>query len=292
MDSMASYGSTSGLWSLCLCLLLRWCVAAELQVIGAGFGRTGTMTLKHMLEHLGHRTYHMQEIIDTENHHAERWLHIGQAHAAGQPVVPMLRELFLESNYSAAVDFPVAAYWEELMEAFPSAKVILTIKDPESWYKSGIATIFAFSSSWQIRAIKLLSPFFRTHSQMGQVAIWDKLLGPGGGDPAAPEMKQAMLSAFSENTRRARERVPKTKLLEMKVGDGGWKPLCDFLRVDEAKCPSGAVPHKNDRGAFFTTFLLPISIALILIFSSPLWLSCLVLCCCCRSSRGGKKKDA
>ena len=46
-------------------------VCGELKIIGAGWGRTGTMSVKRALERLGHKTYHM-EIIDNHNSHAQR----------------------------------------------------------------------------------------------------------------------------------------------------------------------------------------------------------------------------
>lgn len=237
------------------------------------------MSLKKGLEKLGYKTYHMEEIIERENHHARMWLEIAETHKAGKPLAGRFRKLF--ENYTAVVDFPAAAWWKEILEDFPKAKVILSERKAESWYVSCSETIFAFTKSWQIKAIQLFSPFFNVHAEMVQAAIWDKVLGPGM-DPALPELREKTIDAYNEHVQLARS-MKGISLLAWKVGDGGWAPLCKFLDVSADKCPSNeAFPHANDRQAFFTTFLLPMSIALILLFLSPVWVPALVWICCCR----------
>src|SRR4051812_5645563 len=106
----------------------------SVQVIGAGFGRTGTMSLKHALEELGYqKTHHMFELLQNP------------------PQLPYWKQLYYTGNtdfdtlltgYQAIVDFPGAIYYKKLMEKYPDAKVVLTIRDPEKWYKSCRDTIF------------------------------------------------------------------------------------------------------------------------------------------------------
>jgi hypothetical protein len=45
-------------------------------------------------------------------------------------------------GYRAAVDWPAAAFYEELMERYPEAKIILTVRDPDKWYESARSTIY------------------------------------------------------------------------------------------------------------------------------------------------------
>src|SRR5919199_3150253 len=105
-----------------------------LEVIGAGFGRTGTMSLKVALEELGFGPcYHMTEVFANPKH-VKFW----EAAARGEPVD--WEELF--RGYRSSVDWPGAAFYEELMERYPDAKVILTVRDPDRWYESALNTIY------------------------------------------------------------------------------------------------------------------------------------------------------
>ena len=108
-------------------------MAEGLAVIGAGFGRTGTLSLKQALERLGFGAcYHMAEVA-THPEHAELWLRAWH----GEDVWDTLF-----SGYRAAVDWPAAAFWPRLMERYPDAKVLLSLRDPESWFRSASGTIF------------------------------------------------------------------------------------------------------------------------------------------------------
>src|SRR5215469_11934921 len=106
-----------------------------LKVIGAGFGRTGTMTLKVALEQIGFGPcYHMVEVFKNAQNAVQWWIDA----ADGKPDWP---KIF--AGYNSTVDWPSATYYAELADAYPDAKVILTERDPEAWYRSTQATIFA-----------------------------------------------------------------------------------------------------------------------------------------------------
>lgn len=105
----------------------------SLQVIGAGFGRTGTASLKNALELLlGRRCYHMSEVLGQPGH-VDHWLDV----VAGKPDWDAIF-----GDYVATVDFPASNYWRELADAFPDAKIVLSVRDPERWFESTQATIF------------------------------------------------------------------------------------------------------------------------------------------------------
>src|SRR4051794_9317995 len=108
----------------------------SLKVIGAGFGRTGTASLKGALDMIGFGPcYHMIEVFD----HPE---HIALWHAALDGTL-LSWELILR-NYVSSCDWPAASFYERLMRANPDAKVILTVRDPEKWYESVLNTIYSF----------------------------------------------------------------------------------------------------------------------------------------------------
>jgi hypothetical protein len=107
---------------------------ALLEVIGAGYGRTGTLSLKSALETLGFGScYHAVEFMSHPEHQA-RWQEAFQGN-------PNWEEVF--SGYRSTVDFPGTNFWRELVDAYPQAKVILTVRDPDEWYASMRETFLA-----------------------------------------------------------------------------------------------------------------------------------------------------
>lgn len=105
-----------------------------LQVIGAGLGRTGTTSLKRALEHLlGGPCYHMLE-VQKRTDDADAW---GDAYEGRLP----LWDNFFE-GYQATVDWPAAPFWSEISSTFPDALVLLSVRDPDAWWRSASSTIF------------------------------------------------------------------------------------------------------------------------------------------------------
>src|SRR5207302_832767 len=105
-----------------------------LEVIGAGFGRTGTMSLKAALDQLGFGPcYHMVEVYANEGH-VDAWTRA----IDGKPLDA--ERIF--AGYRAAVDWPACAFWKQLMAENPAARVVLTRRDPEAWFTSMTHTIF------------------------------------------------------------------------------------------------------------------------------------------------------
>ncbi|MDQ2671621.1 MAG: sulfotransferase family protein, partial [Actinomycetota bacterium] len=108
-----------------------------MKVIGAGFGRTGTMSLKVALETLGFDPcYHMIEVF-AHPEHAGFWISAWRGEPADWDGVL--------GGYEAAVDWPACTFYEELMERDPGTKVILSVRDPERWYESVRNTIYELS---------------------------------------------------------------------------------------------------------------------------------------------------
>ena len=193
-----------------------------LEVIGAGFGRTGTMSLKVALEELGFGPcYHMVELFEHPEH-VECW----EAAVRGDAVE--WEDLF--HGYRATVDWSGAAFYKELMERYPEARVILTVRDPERWYESARNTIFSLRDIGSSRA-----------PQMARELAWQKGFDSDVGD------RQHMIEAFNRWNEEAKELVPTERLLVYEVKEG-WAPLCDFLDVEEPK--DKPFPHLNDSDSF------------------------------------------
>lgn len=114
-----------------------------LEVIGAGFGRTGTNSLRLALERLGFGPcHHMFEVRDNPEQ-----LPAWEAVVRGE--TPDWDSMF--KGYRSQVDWPGAAYWRQLADHYPKAKVILSVRDPGSWFDSVQATIGPFMTAMRGR---------------------------------------------------------------------------------------------------------------------------------------------
>jgi hypothetical protein len=209
-----------------------------LEVIGAGFGRTGTMSLKIALEELGFAPcYHMTEVFEHPEH-VELW------RAAGQGETLDWDEIFHE--YRATVDWPSAAFYEELMESYPEAKVILTVRDPDRWYESTRTTIFGMSGAAASPLFSLAALFvprirrIRRAVLMVSKLAWEDMFG------GKFEDKELAIEVFEGWNEEAKKRVPAERLLVYEVKEG-WGPLCEFLGVE---VPDKPFPHLNDAEVF------------------------------------------
>jgi hypothetical protein len=204
-----------------------------IQVIGAGLGRTGTLSLKAALEELGFaKCYHMTEALARKDD-AQTW----DAATRGEPVD--WDRLF--AGYRATVDVPSCVFYRELLEKYPEAKVILTVRDPERWYDSSRQTIY-FARNAFPKWATLLNPRMRVFQRMiGR--LWDKMFRGRFEDRAFA------IDVFNRHNEQVRRDVPADRLLVYEVSQG-WGPVCAFLGVP---VPEGKpFPHLNDAAEFRT----------------------------------------
>jgi sulfotransferase family protein len=209
-----------------------------LTVIGAGFGRTGTLSLKVALEELGlGPCYHMSETFQHPEH-----VPIWESAARGERVDWEL----LFGGYRSTVDWPGAAFYEQLMQAYPDARVILTVRDPDRWYDSARATIYGIGRAAAFPLFRLLAPAlppigrFLGVQPMIDAVVWQGAFNGRFGDRAYA------VRTFLEWNARVGERVPADRLLVYEVSEG-WGPLCRFL---EMPVPDTPFPHLNDAETF------------------------------------------
>ncbi|MBV8076406.1 MAG: hypothetical protein JO284_08415 [Planctomycetaceae bacterium] len=202
-----------------------------IQVIGAGLGRTGTLSLKAALEELGFaKCYHMVEVLARMDD-ARTW----DAAARGEPVD--WDRLF--SGYRATVDLPGCVFYRELLEKYPEAKVILTVRDPERWYDSARQTIY-FARNAFPRWAAVLKPRMRVFQRMID-RLWDGMFRGRFEDRAFA------IDAFNRHNEQVRRDVPADRLLVYEISQG-WGPLCAFLGVPVAE--GKPFPHLNDAAEF------------------------------------------
>jgi hypothetical protein len=207
-----------------------------LRVIGAGFGRTGTMSLKVALEILNFGPcYHMIEVFENPEH-------IGFWEAAWRRE-PVDWDAFF-ADYEATVDWPACTFYAELLERNPEAKVLLSVRDPDGWYESTRNTIYELSkitagsrlSRVVFAFVNLFAPGVFGIGRMGNEIIWE------GTFDGRFEDKAHAIEVFERHNREVLRRVPEGQLLVYEVKQG-WGPLCEFLGVEE---PEEPFPRLND----------------------------------------------
>ncbi|TAL81424.1 MAG: hypothetical protein EPN75_04420 [Beijerinckiaceae bacterium] len=209
-----------------------------IEIIGAGYGRTGTMSTYIALKQLGFPCYHMFEVIGNKANktHLDFWRKVANAPAGSQHD---WEQVF--ANYRACVDNPACCVWRELMAAYPDAKVLLTLhpKGPDAWYGSAIETIYFTESMWQFRFLALVTPFARKMRDMCHKLIWQRSHRGTMNDRARA------IARYKEHIEEVKAAVPADRLLIFSV-DQGWEPLCAFLGVP---APEEPFPKVNDRAA-------------------------------------------
>ncbi len=212
----------------------------SIKIIGAGFPRTGTNTLRESLVMLGYvKTYHMKELlVHPENLHY--WTTLKETGTTNWD------ELY--NGYQATVDFPCYPWYKEHMKRYPDAKVILTIRPFEKWYDSFYSTI------WQAQ-----NPTESQKAEMGQKLQSDPRLQKVmkvmqfAKDTMTEEHFQGMFldkdfikKIFDKHHEEVKAYVPADKLLVFDVAEG-WEPLCKFLGKPE---PVEPLPHTNKKEDF------------------------------------------
>jgi hypothetical protein len=197
--------------------------APTLRVIGAGFGRTGTASMREALVRLGFGPCdHMVENFE----HQERfalWDEARRHKDSGDPIDwrPLL------TGFQAIVDWPGAYFWRELTAAHPEAKVVLTVRDPDRWYDSISATIFTLrDDQWP---------------EGPRDIIYTRTFGDRLAD------RDYCRSVFTKHVDAVREAIAADRLLVFDVKEG-WERLCAFLGVPVPE--DEPFPHVNDTAAF------------------------------------------
>jgi Sulfotransferase domain len=202
-----------------------------LKVINAGLGRTGTTSLKAALERLGYGpSYHMFDVIGSADR-LEQWEKI-----VCDAQRPDWEAVF--DGFTSAADGPSALYYGPIMEAFPEAKIILTIRDPEAWYQSTYDTLYQFVLKMGDSPPKGDSIPARIY-RLTTALFWDGLFGGRFTD------KNHAIDVFHKYNHEVVRNVDPDNLLVYDVKQG-WEPLCAFLGVD---VPPEDFPRANDTEA-------------------------------------------
>jgi hypothetical protein len=199
----------------------------ELLVVGTGFGRTGTLSLKRALDRLGFGpTYHMDEVLRRPSH-LRAWVAYARTGAMDWDA--------LFAGFRATVDFPACVAWRELVDLHPEAKVVHTVRDPDRWWESTRATIYegrTMLPHW----LRSLVPPLGDYVELNDRLVWRGTFGGRFLD------SDHAVRIFHRHTASVVAGLDPERLLVFEVADG-WEPLCAFLGVP---VPDEPFPHVND----------------------------------------------
>ncbi len=211
-----------------------------MKVIGAGFGRTGTMSQKAALEQLGFGpSFHMIDVA-RQPELLPGW----QAAAAGEDVDWKA----LLDGWGSTVDWPACTFWEEIRATFPEAKVLLSVRDPEAWYASCAKSIHASAQAAAKGELEGGSVEVSPEAmKMINRLIWD------GTFKGRFDDKDFAIGVYEAHNEDVKSKVSTDRLLVYEVKEG-WEPLCEFLDVPVPDVP---MPHLNDAGSFRAMVGLP-----------------------------------
>ncbi len=209
-----------------------------LKLVGAGFGRTGTMSTYRALQQLGFPCYHMLEVMQNKANqsHLDFWLKVARAPAGTQHD---WEEVF--SAYTAALDNPACCVWRELVAAYPDAKVLLTLhpKGAETWYDSTMETIYFTEKKWPFGLLKRATGFWKKFGEMSHQLIWQRSHRGTMTDRAKA------IAHYNQHIADVKAAIPPGRLLIF-TADQGWEPLCRFLGVP---VPAAPFPKVNERAS-------------------------------------------
>jgi len=214
----------------------------SIKIIGAGFPRTGTNSLKRSLEMLGFsKCYHMKELL-THPDQLPLWLELENTGSTDWDT--------LYNGFQGSVDFPCYPFYKEHLKRYPDAKVILTTRDVDSWYKSVKSTIWTAGPQNLGQKLMMLGRML-TNPRVKRVIMcikfvkrmfWAKQFNGRFEDEAYAK------EVFFKHIEEVKANVPADQLLVYDVRDG-WGPLCEFLGVP---APTEDLPHLNKRESFKT----------------------------------------
>lgn len=213
-----------------------------IKIIGAGFPRTGTTTLKECLEVLGYsKTYHMKELLVNPDM-LPHWLQLEETGSMNWD------ELY--DGYEATVDFPGYPWYKEHLKKYPDAKVILTVRSFDPWWTSAYSTIYQAGPQNLPQKLAMMLKL-ATNPRLRKVikcikfvkrVFWGKQFQGKFLD------KEFAKKIFYQHIEEVKAAVPADQLLVYDVKEG-WEPLCKFLGKP---VPKGDVPHLNKKENFKT----------------------------------------
>lgn len=216
-----------------------------MKVIGVGFGRTATMSLKHALPELGAGPcFHMIDLVMGEGRERDLsyWVRIADGER------PDWHEVF--DGWESTVDWPACSVWEELVDAFPDVPVLLNVREFDGWYKSCRNTILAVKEAAQSAAAPVDADANR---DLPSPELWEaieKLIWQGPDFRGRFDDVDYMRDMYERRIATIKATVDPGRLTVWSPGDG-WEPLARMLDVP---VPDDPFPRMHDTNEFRTEF--------------------------------------
>jgi len=213
---------------------------AEMRLIGAGLPRTATTTQMFALERLGFGPcYHMRDLLADLESGLPLWERVADGVADWEQIFGDAR---------STVDWPSARYYRELMDYYPEAKVLLSVRDCDAWVRSMRATVWGIFHDHTVlrhvcEARAALDPLWRRYLALMRRMTWDQQTGVLAGDTFSDQGLGAVMRSWNDTVKRT---VAPERLLVWDPCDG-WEPLCEFLVVE---VPAEELPRLNDTLSF------------------------------------------
>ncbi|HUN77355.1 MAG TPA: sulfotransferase [Solirubrobacteraceae bacterium] len=210
----------------------------SMRIIGAGLPRTGTLTQKLALERLGFAPcYHWVNVI-ADLDQVDVWNRALDGEGPWEEVF---------GGFQSTVDWPGGYFYRELAEAYPDAKVLLSVRDPERWEPSFRETIVEMRYGESLMRLLAsargeIDPRWRRYLELVDRMFY----GPQGTFADGWEEPEQLMEQMVAHTEQVKAAIPADRLLVWEVGEG-WGPLCEFLGVE---VPDEPLPHENDRETF------------------------------------------
>ncbi|KAL9118819.1 MAG: hypothetical protein Q9187_004628 [Circinaria calcarea] len=198
--------------------------------------------MRNALKELGYgNVYHMLEVIQNPPD-AVMWKEAFEAKCFGRGKKYGKAEWdALLGDYGACVDYPSAAFMPELIAAYPKAKVIVSMRNPDAWYTSCMNSVGKFERSFFLNIFAYLDPFL-----FGRLYPFINVMLTGTFGESKFQDEAKAKSIYVAMHEEVRQMVPEDRLLEYKLGQG-WEPLCKFLDKD---IPPKPFPHVNESAEF------------------------------------------
>ena len=195
-----------------------------LKIVGSGLGRTGTKSMQTALGMLGFGPCHHMVEVFMHPESMTLWVDAGE----GRPDWDLIFK-----DYQSMVDYPGAAYWRQLADHYPDAKVLHTVRDPDKWFESTQATIFS----------PMNRPSTTGSSDDMRVRFFNSFMAPMR---EHLDDRAWMTDHFRRHTEEVKAAIAPERLLIYEVGEG-WDRLCKFLGVP---VPDEPYPSENSREEF------------------------------------------
>jgi hypothetical protein len=198
-----------------------------INIIGVGVGRTGTYSLRLAINQLGYGPcHHMEEVLKDINVQVPLWSETLKGNTNWSAIY---------KGFNSAVDWPTAGFFRELIKEYPTAKFILTERNPENWADSFGSTIY-----------KLVEGKDKAPEKMQNwLTMVNELLNKSGFPQGLD--RDGLINGFIAHNKAVRDIIPKDQLLIFQVKDG-WEPLCKFLNEP---VPNQPFPRTNNREEFW-----------------------------------------